>query len=275
MNATSTPFVVDVASVTGRPHEDGALIERAVLGEHTGSGWLEQSVLELASGGSCTRTTGGAEEVMFVLAGHGTLRVAGESYPLEPEAGAYLPPGLRYELATPDDEELLIVSVRIPEPADDAGGPASAAVRRLGDQAPEDATTDRWFRIISDPSTGLRSATHFVGYIPTERAPDHFHTYDEVIYILDGEGSFHSAGQSWPLGPGSCIALPARTVHCLHNTGADVMRVVAVFRPAGSPAAAYYPDGTPAYAGTAPLPGPERAGDPERSSVSHTEEVEA
>ena len=25
------------------------------------------------------------------------------------------------------------------------------------------------------------------------------------------------------------------------------MRVVAVFRPAGSPAAAYYPDGTPAY----------------------------
>ena len=26
------------------------------------------------------------------------------------------------------------------------------------------------------------------------------------------------------------------------------MRVVAVFRPAGSPAAAYYPDGTPAYA---------------------------
>jgi hypothetical protein len=25
------------------------------------------------------------------------------------------------------------------------------------------------------------------------------------------------------------------------------MKVVAVFRPAGSPAAAYYPDGTPAY----------------------------
>jgi hypothetical protein len=32
-----------------------------------------------------------------------------------------------------------------------------------------------------------------------------------------------------------------------------VMRVVAVFRPAGSPAAAYYPDGTPAYAGTPPV----------------------
>jgi oxalate decarboxylase/phosphoglucose isomerase-like protein (cupin superfamily) len=49
--------------------------------------------------------------------------------------------------------------------------------------------------------------------------------------------------------PGSCIQLPARTVHCLENTGADPMRVVAVFRPAGSPAEAYYPDGTPAYQG--------------------------
>jgi hypothetical protein len=44
-------------------------------------------------------------------------------------------------------------------------------------------------------------------------------------------------------------------VHCLENTGAEVMRVVAVFRPAGSPAAAYYPDGTPASAGAPPLEG--------------------
>ena len=35
------------------------------------------------------------------------------------------------------------------------------------------------------------------------------------------------------------------------------MRVVAVFRPAGSPAAAFYPDGTPAYPGIDPVPTPE------------------
>jgi oxalate decarboxylase/phosphoglucose isomerase-like protein (cupin superfamily) len=46
---------------------------------------------------------------------------------------------------------------------------------------------------------------------------------------------------------GSSIQLPARTVHCLENTGDAVMRIVAVFRPAGSPAVAYYPDGSPAY----------------------------
>jgi len=31
--------------------------------------------------------------------------------------------------------------------------------------------------------------TQFIGFIPPGRAPDHFHRYDEVIYILAGEGS--------------------------------------------------------------------------------------
>jgi quercetin dioxygenase-like cupin family protein len=126
-------------------------------------------------------------------------------------------------------------------------------VRRLEDQEAQDATTDRQFRIVADPSTGLRSATHFVGYIPTVRAPDHFHTYDEVIYVLEGQGQFHAGGETSRVAPGTCIGLPARVVHCLENTGEELMRLVAVFRPAGSPAAAYYPDGTPAFPGLEPV----------------------
>ena len=116
---------------------------------------------------------------------------------------------------------------------DSADGAARAVVRRLADQQAQAATAAREFRIVADPDTGLRSATHFVGYIPTERAPDHFHTYDEVIYVLDGEGVFRAEGAQQPLAAGSCIELPARTVHCLENTGEDVMRVVAVFGPRG------------------------------------------
>ena len=241
---TASPFVVDAASVTGRPAGGGALIERASLGAHTDSPSLELAVLELEAGGSCTRATGGAEEVLFVLSGHGTLRAGGPDQSLEPETGAYIPPASEYELSAPRDEELLIVAVRALDPS---GSAERAVVRRLADQADAEATAERWFRIVSDPDTGLRSGTHFVGYIPPGRAPDHFHTYDEVIYVLDGQGAFHAHGESWTLGAGSCISLPARTVHCLENTGPDVMRVMAVFRPAGSPAAAYYPDGSPAY----------------------------
>ena len=40
--------------------------------------------------------------------------------------------------------------------------------------------------------------------------------------------------------------LPARLIHCLENAGPGEMRVLGVFRPAGSPAEAYYPDDSPA-----------------------------
>ena len=88
--------------------------------------------------------------------------------------------------------------------------------------------------------------TQFVGYIPPGRAPDHFHHYDEVVYVLGGEGAFHVNGESAALRAGSCVHLPARLVHCLENHGPGEMRVLGVFRPAGSPAEAYYPDGSAA-----------------------------
>jgi mannose-6-phosphate isomerase-like protein (cupin superfamily) len=228
--------------------DTAALTSRATLGPHVGCTALEQNVLELAPGGCAPRGTGEREEVLFVLSGHGTLRLGGDEHALEPESGAYLAPGERYELRNPGEEPLRLVAVSIPDPAPPAAGPR-AVVRRLADQVAQAATTQREFRIVADPDSGLRSATHFVGYIPTARAPDHMHYYDEVIYVLDGEGAMHMNGETTPLRPGSCIHLPARTVHCLENSGPGVMKVVAVFRPAGSPAAAYYRDGTPALAG--------------------------
>jgi mannose-6-phosphate isomerase-like protein (cupin superfamily) len=229
-------------------HRDDGVTRRTTLGPHVGCTVLEQTVLELAPGGCAPRRAGAHEEVLFVLAGRGSLLLDGAEHALEPESGAYLAPGETYELRNGGDEPLRLVAVSIPDPAPLVDAPR-AVVRRLADQAAEQATTRREFRIVADPASGLRSATHFVGYIPTVRAPDHMHHYDEVIYILDGEGAMHMNGETTSLRGGSCIHLPARTVHCLENTGPDVMKVVAVFRPAGSPAAAYYPDGTPAMAG--------------------------
>ncbi len=229
------------------------MLELPAIGPDSGFDALELAVIECAVGSSVARAAGAAEEVLFVLEGRGRLRLEGEPHELEPETGAYLAPGEEYELESDDPEAMRIVSVRIPDPEAATAQTQSArtVVRRLAEQDAQAATTDREFKIVADPSTGLRSATHFVGYVPTVRAPEHFHTYDEVIYVIDGQGLMHFEGTVQPVSPGSCIQLPARTVHCLENTGEDVMRIVAVFRPAGSPAAAYYPDGTPAYPGTA------------------------
>ena len=232
-------------SPAGEPGDTARI--RRTLDDSVGSDVLAQSVIEFGPGRSRARETGDCEEVLFVLEGEGKLILDGEAHRLEPEAGAYLAPGERYEVEGP----VKVVSVRIPDPTLDVKSGGREIVRRLADQEPQDATTDRQFRVVADPESGLRSATHFVGYIPVARAPDHFHYYDEVIYVLEGEGMMHMNGESSPLSPGSCIHLPSKTVHSLENVGDDVMRVVAVFRPAGSPAAAYYPDGTPAYQGAA------------------------
>jgi quercetin dioxygenase-like cupin family protein len=231
------------------------------LGRHTGFDALEQALVQCTA--STPRTVGAdEEEVLFVVSGTGELELAGERHAPEPEAGAHLLAGERYCLHAHGTVPLRLVSVRIPDCGATDRDPRATVVSRLQDQDAESATTEREFRIIADAQRGLRAATHFVGYIPTVRAPEHFHTYDEVIFVLHGVGVLHAEGRDLPLAAGSAIQLPARTVHCLENTGDDVMRIVAVFAPSGSPAAAYYPDGTPAFAGapcTGPAPAPRGA----------------
>jgi mannose-6-phosphate isomerase-like protein (cupin superfamily) len=239
VNVVNAPEVEPFVSPSG-------LAVRVTLGPGTDFDALTQAVLECEPGQrAAVQVPDDVEETMFVLTGEGRLHIRGEAHALSPDLGIYLPPGSEAELENTGDGPLRLVAVRVPDPS--PGPPMPPGVSRLDDQEMEQATTEREFRIVADPRTGLRSATHFVGYIPPERAPDHFHTYDEVIYVLEGEGRMEAGAFSQPVTAGSCIQLPARTVHCLSNAGAGPMRIVAVFRPAGSPAAAFYPDGTPAY----------------------------
>jgi len=65
----------------------------------------------------------------------------------------------------------------------------------------------------------------------------HSHVYDEVVYVLEGEGILHLDGDgSTPIGPGSCIHLPPFREHSLENVGDTPMRVLGVFHPSGDPA---------------------------------------
>ena len=71
--------------------------------------------------------------------------------------------------------------------------------------------------------------------------------------MLDGNGVMHMNDAQTPLRAGHrASTCRPRKLHTLENSGPGVMRVLGVFRPAGSPAAAFYPDGTPAYTADAP-----------------------
>jgi len=179
------------------------------------------------------------DEVLYVLAGSAMATVGGERRELEAGTGVFVARGTRWRVESAQDLKVLSVLVERPLPAS-----AGHAVIAGGERGA--ATAGREFTLLAHPENGCASVTQFVGYIPPGRAPDHFHLYDEVVYVLDGEGAFHVDGESAALRPGSCVHLPARLVHCLENHGPGEMRVLGVFRPAGSPAEAYYPDGSAA-----------------------------
>lgn len=221
-----------------------ATVIRPTFGPATGCDLLEQSVVSVPPCGRTARSTGAAEEVLYVLEGAGVLRCGEQEHELEADAGASLTPGSKYTIESSAARRLELVSVRLLAPA--SGEAPDVSVCTRDEQESGTATADRAFRLVSGPETGCHSATQFVGIIPPGRAPDHYHHYDEVLYVLGGTGVLHLADSATPVAAGSCIHLPARLQHSLENAGSGPLEVVGVFRPAGSPSEAYYPDGTPA-----------------------------
>lgn len=177
-----------------------------------------------------------ADEVVYVLSGTGTVSAGGETHEVREGVAVFVARGTPWSA----DGDARGVSVLIHDPEPSTGH----AVIDLNAVEAGSATAGREFLLGATPACGCASVTQFIGLVPPGRAPDHFHTYDEVIYILEGEGYLEIEGEQAPLQAGSCIHLPARLVHCLANTGDEELRLLGVFRPAGSPAEAYYPDGT-------------------------------
>ena len=168
------------------------------------------------------------DEVLFSL-GECALVIDGVEQRVEAETGIFVSAGERFSIENPGSAPVALVGVQCPV----TGEKVSPAVVRLADQRAM-PTADRWYRVLIDSEV-----TQFVGSIPPGRAPDHFHEYEEVLFILRGEGRMWAGDTSTPINYGSCIYLPRRQVHCVENTGTGELRLLGVFYPAGSPAVRY------------------------------------
>jgi mannose-6-phosphate isomerase-like protein (cupin superfamily) len=205
------------------------------MGPATGSTILEQRAERVTAGATVSRRVEGAHEVLFVVGGRGTLHVAGEAHPLEPETGAFAVDGDELRLENTGTEPLDLVAVRTPAERTTAVG--RRRIVRYAEQPALSAGIGREFRLLVDQEVGCRDATQFVGVIPPGRAAMHNHAYDEVAFIVEGEGAVHwEDGTSVPVRRGSCIHFPRRVLHSLENQGSTPLRVMGVFHPAGSPA---------------------------------------
>jgi mannose-6-phosphate isomerase-like protein (cupin superfamily) len=233
-------YVVAEEDVEGRRREGDTALEKPTLGAHTGSQLLEQRVIRYAPGRSLPRGEPGRDELLYVVSGAGTLELDGEPFELEAGSGAYVRAAEAYVVENPGPDDLIVVSVMVP--VDESYRPPREVVVRFADRPELRADAKRTFRYLVNQDAGCADATQFVGLVEPCRAPDHSHSYDEVGYIVAGEGFAHIGGESMPLRPGSCFHLPPEQVHCIENSGPGVMRILGVFHPSGDPASRAYED---------------------------------
>ncbi|HET8946966.1 MAG TPA: cupin domain-containing protein [Candidatus Polarisedimenticolia bacterium] len=226
----------------------------------TGVQALSLRILEIAPGLSPGMRNEDCDEVLYVIEGSGTALLDGHRVGFGPDVGIHLRPGVSLAFENPGPHRITVASARCPD-----GGPPILeaartrpepggvppgilpdgvlpgilpdAVARLVDRPSEVASDGRSYQVVIDASGSGAPVTQFVGSIPPGRAPDHFHEYEEVFVILEGQGRIWADRESVPVGPGSCVFLPRRQVHCLENLGEGRLRLLGVFYPSGSPAA--------------------------------------
>jgi mannose-6-phosphate isomerase-like protein (cupin superfamily) len=232
-------FVISADAIESTREEGDTADVRLTIDRSSGSEQLEQRVIRFAPGRSKEHVLEGRQEVVYVVSGRGTLTIEGRAHELEPDMGAYIAAGERFVVDNPGRDELVVVAVSFPQ-ANGAVIPAEKRTVRRADRPTLPAGTERRFEYLADEELGSRDVTQFLGVIDPSRVPAHGHVYDEVIYVVEGEGTAHIDGVSTPIRAGSCLHLPPRIAHTLENHGPGKMRVLGVFHPAGDPAGRAY-----------------------------------
>ena len=234
----------------GVPYVSGSLKIWNQVGKANGAEAISLRILEFGPGISPGLRNRESDEVLYLLDdadGSCTVCIDGNAYEVGPHTGVYLRPGQTLSVRNTGPHVIRFVSSQCPEetftgtvdtPSDQPAPDRPAPIVRLSDRRAL-PTADRWYRVLVDEEIGSEQVTQFVGSIPPGRAPDHFHEYEEVLFILRGEGRMWAGETNTPIEPGSCIYLPKRQLHCVENTGTGELRLLGVFYPAGSPAVRY------------------------------------
>lgn len=243
----------------GTPVGQGTVRIWKQIGRASGAQAITLRVMEFAPGLSPAIKNEDCDQILFVLDDEVsttrgsrwvTVLIDGKSHDLGPDTGIFIRPNETFAIANPSRGSITIISCQCPDPdcepqfvdpstpSSDSTASGQARIVCLADR-PAQPTADRWYRVLIDDEVGSIEATQFVGSIPPGRAPDHFHQYEEVLFILKGKGRMWAGETHTPIAPGSCIYLPKGQVHCVENTGEGELRLLGVFYPAGSPSVRY------------------------------------
>ncbi len=233
------PEGLDYASV-------GDWREAVVIDGDSGASAMSQYRVRVDHGNRAVRRFPDADCVLFVLKGRGSVVIGPNRFSLVPECGACVRPGEAFSIVPVDGALELLLTIcpqsregewldHMPEDFDDEYPERVVLV----DEKKRQATGDRFYQVLVDAAAGSKQVTQFIGVIPQSKSPQHFHTYEEVITVLSGDGLMWAGEQSTPIRTGSMIYLPRKQSHCLECRSKKGMHLIGHFYPAGSPAVRY------------------------------------
>lgn len=230
--------VSSVETVEGVTHAPGVL--RHVLVAPERGSELALDALALDAGATVDLGDELHDSLLFVHGGSGVLATGGGESGVGGASALFVAAAAAAAL-TAGAEGLRCVRATLGA-ATDLHAPIGAAepVVALDHVEPGSATGARSFQVLHGPHNGSTRGTAFVGYIPPGKAPWHYHLYDEIVWVLAGEGRLHLGGGVEPLTPGCAFRLRPREVHIVENTSeTHELTIIGVFTPAGSPSAAF------------------------------------
>ncbi len=221
---------------------------RTVISRDSGAQHITQTISEYGRGISPAVVNPESEEVLYVAAGRGKCRIDGFEYELRPGAAVFVPPGAVYSVENAGTEIIRMISSCCPQDpqrhiVDGLMPDAAAEPPRLmvHEDLCEDirAGQDRLFRYLIYTDVGCQQITQFAGWIPPSKAPVHYHTYEEGVFILEGRGIVHTDDASCEFEAGCSIYFPIGVRHCVENPGTSTIKLLGAFYPSGSPGVAY------------------------------------
>jgi quercetin dioxygenase-like cupin family protein len=227
--------------------QQGALRWCRVAGPSEGTKKLAQFYFELGTGNSGNISFTDSEVVLYLISGRAMINIAGREFQVVDGCGVHVRSGEAVLLQNAAEKPVCFTATICPGSESftllpemttefDARFPDRVVETR---QSEQQASGDRFYRLLVGPQTQSEKVTQFIGMIPRSKAPEHFHLYEEVIYILSGSGHMWAGQTHTPIKAGSMIFLPAKQKHCLECTHPDGMLLVGSFYPAGSPAVNY------------------------------------
>lgn len=238
---------------------------------------LDVSLVEMAPGASLAAEVNAYEESFYILEGSAVLQMTGRLHALAVDDFGFVPVGMPHRWENRSDASARFLRVRSPQPRRFVENPRPATLSDHDGEAipidPADPTVSfvgrfrdddlpapgpmqmKGFRSANARNVGLWmlvdeviGAVHhtlfMVQFYPTGQTVtlggQHYHPFEEIYYIVEGEAIAHLEDQSIPVGVGDVVFAGVNALHGFSNRTDSRVRWIEAQAPAPPSAGAFF-----------------------------------